>query len=109
MKMYILRLASSALYCVLFLLQAQNALTDPIVATTVSTGISKNVPRSISGSDAYFSNGTCYFQADSESDSSYLPCGNTAFGTFACCEAESYCLENNACWSGGNSLNTIYQ
>ena len=103
MEMYILRLAEIALYCILCLLQAHNALADPINVTTASTGVSKDVLTDI-GSDAYFSAGTCYFQAESEADLSYLPCGNAAFGTFACCEAESYCLENNACWSRGNLL-----
>lgn len=101
MNMYILRLAEHVLYCILCLLQVQYALADPILDTKASTNSSKDVS-AISQSDPYFSNGPCYIKADSEADLNYIPCGNWGFGTFACCEVGSYCLEHGACYSNGN-------
>jgi hypothetical protein len=46
------------------------------------------------------SSGTCYYGSGKPADSVYIPCGNTAFGNFHCCEAQSNCLDNNACFDG---------
>lgn len=46
------------------------------------------------------SSGTCYYGPGLVADSVYIPCGNTAFGNFHCCEAQSNCLSNNACYDG---------
>ncbi|KAK4171256.1 hypothetical protein QBC36DRAFT_340313 [Triangularia setosa] len=48
--------------------------------------------------DIFISNGTCYGSAGSELDSSFIPCGNAAFGPVTCCGAGDVCLSHNACF-----------
>ncbi|EXJ68111.1 uncharacterized protein A1O5_08726 [Cladophialophora psammophila CBS 110553] len=63
-----------------------------------------NVARDSSEPDPNISNGTCYYSPDNQADPSYIPCGNTVFGVFTCCEAGSNCLAHNACYSNdGNT------
>ena len=56
------------------------------------------------------SSGTCYYGPYEQADSVFIPCGNTAFGTFHCCEAQSNCLDNNACfdYAAGKTLRRIH-
>ncbi|KAK0742041.1 hypothetical protein B0T21DRAFT_123703 [Apiosordaria backusii] len=49
-------------------------------------------------SDIFISNGTCYGSAGEELDSSFIPCGNAAFGPVTCCGAGDVCLSHNACF-----------
>lgn len=46
----------------------------------------------------YISNGTCYVAPGVESDGSFIPCGNDAFGHVNCCKAGDKCLMFNACY-----------
>ncbi|KAK3687598.1 hypothetical protein B0T22DRAFT_534963 [Podospora appendiculata] len=46
------------------------------------------------------SNGTCYSEANTELDQSFIPCGNVAFGHIHCCSTGDKCLGDNACWNG---------
>jgi hypothetical protein len=46
----------------------------------------------------YVSNGTCYTAAGKELDSSFIPCGNDAFGRQTCCGVGDNCLADNACF-----------
>ena len=46
----------------------------------------------------FVSNGTCYTSGGKEADSSFIPCGNDAFGHVQCCAAGDTCLEKNACF-----------
>ncbi|KAK4205056.1 hypothetical protein QBC40DRAFT_65662 [Triangularia verruculosa] len=48
--------------------------------------------------DIFISNGTCYGSAGNELDSSFIPCGNAAFGPVTCCGAGDVCLSHNACF-----------
>lgn len=63
-------------------------------------------------SDIYISNGTCYTAAGKQLDSSFIPCGNTAFGYQTCCGAGDNCLADLACFgihgSGYGSYLTYY-
>lgn len=46
----------------------------------------------------FVSNGTCYSGPGKKLDSSFIPCGNAAFGHYTCCGAGDNCLVDNACW-----------
>lgn len=46
------------------------------------------------------SEGTCYYAAGKEANSVYIPCGNDAFGVYACCMNGDTCLSSNACYNG---------
>jgi hypothetical protein len=65
----------------------------------------------VSGSNQGISNGTCYYGSGQVADPTYIPCGNSEYGQFTCCELKSICLGHNACYSFGtlmkypNSLN----
>ncbi|KAK8067378.1 hypothetical protein PG997_014125 [Apiospora hydei] len=44
------------------------------------------------------SNGTCYTAANKRLDSSFIPCGNDAFGHQTCCGKGDNCLADGACF-----------
>ena len=44
------------------------------------------------------SNGTCYTAAGQKLDSSFIPCGNDAFGHQTCCGAGDNCLADHSCF-----------
>ncbi|KAK8007960.1 hypothetical protein PG991_010511 [Apiospora marii] len=44
------------------------------------------------------SNGTCYTASGKELDSSFIPCGNQAFGHQTCCGKGDNCLADGACF-----------
>ncbi|KAK7955344.1 hypothetical protein PG988_016038 [Apiospora saccharicola] len=44
------------------------------------------------------SNGTCYTASGKELDSSFIPCGNDAFGHQTCCGKGDNCLADGACF-----------
>lgn len=44
------------------------------------------------------SNGTCYTASGQELDSSFIPCGNEAFGHQTCCGKGDNCLADGACF-----------
>ena len=46
----------------------------------------------------FISNGTCYTAAGKKLDSSFIPCGNAAFGHQTCCGAGDNCLGDKACF-----------
>lgn len=66
--------------------------------TQMSSAQAKKIKRQ--SENNLISSGTCYYGPNQPADSAYIPCGNTAFGNFHCCEAQSNCLENNACFDG---------
>jgi hypothetical protein len=49
-------------------------------------------------SNILVSNGTCYSSAGNKLDSSFIPCGNDAFGHQTCCGAGDNCMADNACF-----------
>lgn len=53
------------------------------------------------------SNGTCYYAAGKQADSVYIPCGNDAFGVYACCMNGDVCLSSNACYNSQCTSTTI--
>lgn len=44
------------------------------------------------------SNGTCYTASGKKLDSSFIPCGNQAFGHQTCCGKGDNCLADGACF-----------
>ncbi|OAP64739.1 hypothetical protein AYL99_00711 [Fonsecaea erecta] len=75
-----------------------------LALTRLSVAYANNIARDSSEPDVNISNGTCYYSPGNLADPSYIPCGNTAFGIFSCCEAGSNCLDHNACYSNdGNT------
>ncbi|KAF4910895.1 hypothetical protein CGCF415_v004767 [Colletotrichum fructicola] len=48
--------------------------------------------------NAFISNGTCYHASGKKVDE-WLPCGNTAFGQFTCCQRSDMCLSSRACYN----------
>lgn len=44
------------------------------------------------------SNGTCYTASGKKLDSSFIPCGNDAFGRQTCCGKGDNCLADGACF-----------
>lgn len=45
------------------------------------------------------SNGTCYYAANTQAKSDYIPCGNVDIGAnWACCVAGDICLGSSACY-----------
>ncbi|KAI1265401.1 hypothetical protein F5Y18DRAFT_51465 [Xylariaceae sp. FL1019] len=52
----------------------------------------------MSDEDLLVSSGTCYSAAGKELDSSFIPCGNDAFGHVTCCGKGDNCLADNACY-----------
>ncbi|KXJ90494.1 hypothetical protein Micbo1qcDRAFT_205329 [Microdochium bolleyi] len=43
--------------------------------------------------------GSCYYAAGSEAGSNFIPCGNSAFGFYTCCQAGDNCISGNACFN----------
>ncbi|KAK6855550.1 hypothetical protein PG995_007701 [Apiospora arundinis] len=58
------------------------------------------------------SNGTCYTASGKKLDSSFIPCGNDAFGRQTCCGRGDNCLADGACFgqygSGYGSMLTYW-
>jgi len=49
--------------------------------------------------DAFKSNGTCYYAKGEEAADKMIPCGNSAYGHISCCQAGDTCLSSLACFN----------
>jgi hypothetical protein len=72
------------------------AFLSILILIQICTAQANNIERQ--SENNLISSGTCYYGPYKQAATQFIPCGNTAFGNFHCCEVLSNCLDNNACY-----------